>query len=66
VRYFVVDGATGGVGRYAQTFQAYARAQSRTPPAGHGFEDAGFFSSPGGREGEDAEGDLMAVVARRP
>jgi len=63
VRHFVVDAATGGVERHAQTFRAYTDAEYRAALAGQGFEEARFFSSLGGREGGRAEGDFIAIAA---
>ena len=66
VRYFVVDAATGSVTRHAQSLQAYTDAEYRAVLAEQGFADVRFFSSLGGREGEHAEGEYIAIVAKKP
>ena len=66
VRYFVVDSATGAVTRYAQTFQAYTDAEYRAVLTEHGFDAVRRFSSLGGRECEEIESDLFAMVAKKP
>jgi len=65
VRYFVVDAATGAVTQHAQTLQAYTDAEYRAALAGQGFAGARFFSSLGGQERAEAEGDFIAIVAKK-
>ena len=62
----LVDAATGEITRHAQTLQAYADAEYRGVLAGQGFEDVRFFSALGGREGQEPDGDFVAVVAGKP
>ena len=66
VRYFVVDAATGAVTRHAQTFQAYTDAEYRAALENRGFRDVTFYSSLGGREGDEPDGEFLAVTARKP
>jgi SAM-dependent methyltransferase len=63
IRYFVVDAATGGVERLAQTMQGHDQAGYRTLLEGVGFEDVVFHASLTGRDG-DAETGLWGVTAR--
>ncbi len=63
-RYFIVDASTALVTRYAQTFQAYSRAQYRTVMICAGFRDPQFFPSLMGSV-DRSEPDLLALLARK-
>ena len=63
-RFFIVDTSTGDVMRYAQTFQAYTRADYQSMLGECGFEDVEFFPSLTGEE-DESQSDLMAIVARK-
>lgn len=63
-RYFVVDAATGGVTRYAQTFQAYTIAQYRQLLAESGFEIIDILPALGGTP-PGLQPNLFAVVAQK-
>jgi len=63
-RYWIVDGATGDVTRYASTMQAYTDQQYRSLLAEAGFTDIRFFPSLTGVEDESQAG-LMAIVSRK-
>lgn len=45
IRYYVIDGPSGEVDRYAQTLQAYTEEQYRAILAESGFEDIEFYPS---------------------
>jgi SAM-dependent methyltransferase len=64
VRYFIIDAKSGGLSRYAQSFQAYSKAQYRSLLAGCGFDNIEFHPSLSGTQGESHR-DLMVVVARK-
>jgi len=62
-RYFVVDGASAEVTRYAESHQAYAQAELTALLQDAGFSVAGFHPALTGEP--DSRGDFEAVVARR-
>jgi SAM-dependent methyltransferase len=64
MRYFIIDAATGNVTRHSSTMQAYTKEGYQAILAECGFGNAVFYESLGGNEG-DAQGDLLAIVARK-
>lgn len=64
-RYFILDAATGGVTRYAQSMQAYTDDQYRNVLISCGFENIMFYPSLLGKSDPDHQ-DLMGIVARKP
>lgn len=62
VRYFIVDAATGDVSSYAQTFQAYSRAEYRSLLTHWGFRNVEFVPSLTGDTAGSQLG-LFAMVA---
>jgi hypothetical protein len=64
-RYYVVDGATGKVTRYASSTQAYTDEKYRSLLANCGFGDAALYPSLGTTV-DGPESDLLAILARRP
>ena len=63
-RYYVIDAATAKVTRHASSFQAYSDQEYRSLLNEAGFEGVQLLPALGGEQG-DAEGELMAIVARR-
>lgn len=64
-RWFVIDGATAAVARYAATTQAYTRAGYVGLLETCGFQPITFYASLGGLEPEPAQ-PFIAITARRP
>jgi len=64
IRYFVVDAATGGVTRYAQSLQAYTDQEYCSLLHKHSFTDVEFYPSLTGSEDKTQEG-LIAIVSRK-
>ena len=64
VRHFVVDAATAGVTRHAQTFAAYDEAAYRAVLAGAGFVALAFLPSLTGDAAGEQPG-LLGIVARK-
>jgi SAM-dependent methyltransferase len=64
IRYYVVDAASGGVTRYAQTMQAYSDDEYRALLQACGFRDVVFGASLTGAKGP-ADGEFFAAVARK-
>jgi SAM-dependent methyltransferase len=64
IRHFVIDAATGKVTRYAQSLQAYTKAQYRSLLVECGFDDVEFFPSLTGNE-IASEQNLFVVVGRK-
>jgi SAM-dependent methyltransferase len=69
IRYFLIDGATGNVSRYAQSLQAYTDEELGAILSESGFADARIFPSLSGDEGEIARsevaGDFFALMAHK-
>jgi SAM-dependent methyltransferase len=63
-RYFVVDAATGDAAQHAASMQAYTDEEYRSLLAECGFGGGIFYDSLGGNTGK-AQGDLIAIVARK-
>jgi SAM-dependent methyltransferase len=63
-RYFIVDGVTGRVTRYASSMQAYSHEQYQSLLEAYGFEEVVFFPSLGGGT-DQPESDLIAIVAQK-
>jgi SAM-dependent methyltransferase len=64
IRYFVVDGTTGEVGRYAQSLQAYTDELYRSALVETGFKDVRFFPSLTGNE-DEAMADFCVIAGLR-
>lgn len=64
-RYFVADALTGGLTRFAQTFQAYGDLQYRILLTQNGFGNTSTYLSLRGRS-DPSQQELMAIVARKP
>ena len=63
-RYYVVDGQTGGVTRYASSMQAYTDAEYRALLSECGFGDIRFHPSMGGDE-DERESGLVVITSRK-
>ena len=64
-RYFVIDGLTRELTRFAQTFQAYSDLQYRMLLTQNGFRNYSTYPSLRGRTDASQKG-LMAIVAHKP
>ncbi len=63
-RYWVIDGETGQVTRYASSYQAYTHDEYRFLLEQHHFGDIDFYPSLGGKPG-DPDTDLIAITAQK-
>jgi SAM-dependent methyltransferase len=63
-RYFVVNGASGAVTRYAASTQAYTDEQYRSLLEETGFGEIAFYPHFGAADSEQV-GDLFAIVSRK-
>jgi SAM-dependent methyltransferase len=64
IRYYIIDGATGDVTRYAQTAQAYNNQEYSKLLTDCGFSDITFFPSLTGSANETQKG-LQAITAKK-
>jgi hypothetical protein len=69
IRYFVIDGSTGEVARYAQSFQAYTDGELAALLSESGFTEPRMYPSLSGDESGAAPSaftaGLFALVARK-
>lgn len=65
IRYYVLDGATGMVTRFAQSLQAYTAEGYAALMAEAGFVDATTYPSLNGQP-DASQADMFALVARKP
>ena len=63
-RWFIIDASTGGLARYATTYQAYTDQQYRSLLKRCGFEAIDFYPSLGEIK-EESQNGLIAIVAKK-